>query len=212
MSESKIIPKEQLTAYQRWELESLHDSAPKQAELQLPTADEIQQIQQQAWNEGFSTGKAEGYQAGLRDGRERGMEDSRRMHALFSALDMSLQQFEQKLVNDVLGLTLDISRQILRESLNAKPELVLAVVREAVASLPQSGQPVQLRLHPADALLVRELMPAELAHEPLRIIEDDRLERGGCQVQSPNSELDATLETRWQRLVKSLGRQDAWKD
>lgn len=212
MAESKIIPKELLTAYQRWELDSLQDAGPKPGELQLPTAEDIEQIQQQAWNEGFATGKEEGYQAGLREGRERGVQESRRMHALFAALDQSMQQFEQKLVNDVLGLTLDISRQVLREALNAKPDLVLAVVREAVASLPQSGQPVQIRLHPEDAALMRELMAAELAHEPLRIIEDARMERGGCQVQTPNSELDATLESRWLRLVKALGRSDAWND
>ena len=55
---SKSIPKEQLSAYQRWELSAFDQPG---AGVKLPTADEIQRIQQQAYQEGFA--------AGMKDGR-----------------------------------------------------------------------------------------------------------------------------------------------
>jgi len=36
------------------------------------------------------------------------------------------------------------------------------------------------------------------------------MERGGCRIESANSEIDATLDVRWKRIVAALGRDDAW--
>jgi hypothetical protein len=44
------------------------------------------------------------------------------------------------------------------------------------------------------------------------VVEDGAIERGGCKFQTGASEIDATLETRWRRVVASLGRDDGWLD
>jgi flagellar assembly protein FliH len=38
------------------------------------------------------------------------------------------------------------------------------------------------------------------------------MERGGCRFLTGSSEIDATLENRWRRIVAALGRDDAWLD
>jgi flagellar assembly protein FliH len=43
-----------------------------------------------------------------------------------------------------------------------------------------------------------------------RIVEDHRVEPGGCRVVSPTCEVDATLATRWKRVVEALGRDASW--
>ena len=58
MSSNKTIPKEQLSAYQRWELSNFDQPAEG---VKLPSANDIQRIQQQAYQEGFA--------AGMKDGR-----------------------------------------------------------------------------------------------------------------------------------------------
>jgi flagellar assembly protein FliH len=203
---NRIIPKEQLSAYQRWELTALDESQRAQEvtaeRVPLPTAEELQQIQTQAHQEGYAAGHLEG--------RAKGIADAERMKQVLVGLEAALQQFDQQVAQDVLALALDISRQMLRQALKVKPGLVLAVVREAMNSLPQASSHPHLILNPEDARVVRSFMEADLAHSAWKIQEDSRIERGGCRIESANSEIDATMETRWKRIVAALGRDDAW--
>lgn len=201
---SKIIPKEQLSAYQRWELNSLDEKAVAEADpaVVLPTAEEIEHIQQQASREGYS--------AGYQEGKGKVDAELARLVQMMSALDGALQRLDEEMSQSLLSLALDISKQILREVLRVKPELVLPVIREAVGSLPQASQHPHLKLHPDDAALVRSLMQDELSHFHWKLIEDSSIERGGCRVETANSEVDATLENRWKRMLAALGREGAW--
>lgn len=218
MSE-RVIPKEKLSAYQRWELHSLDSatppagvepaaaagdapgaSAPPAAEVALPTAEELERIQQQAWQEG--------YDAGWREGRARGDEAAGRMNALLEALTAALARLDRELERDLLGLSLDLVRHLLRQTLEMRPEAVLPVVREAIATLPQANQVVTLVLHPDDAELVRRDFELDPPLERWRIREDPHLERGGVRVETAHSDIDATLGARWHRLVAALGRDD----
>lgn len=193
-------PKEQLTAYQRWELNAFDDSRDK---VKLPTADQIQRIQQQAYQEGFA--------AGIKDGRAESHVIALRMQAVMQALHRSMSQFEEEMAREIMNLALDIARQMVRSSLEADPAIVLAVVREAIESLPQVYHHPTLVLHPQDAELVREMLAQEYPGEAWRIQEDPRLERGGCRVETGATEIDANMEDRWQRIVSALGSDVPWR-
>jgi len=197
---SNIIPKEQLSAYQRWELNSLDESA--KSTVSLPTAEEVENTHQQAYQEGF--------EAGYREGKGKVDAELARLAQLMSALGGALDQFDETLTRNLLSLALDVAKKMLREALRVRPELVLPVIREAVNSLPQTGQHPHLKLHPEDAALVRSLMADELNHFHWKLIEDSRVERGGCRVETTNSEIDATMETRWKRILVALGSEGAW--
>lgn len=197
---SNIIPKEKLSAYQRWELNSLDGSA--RSTVPLPTAEEVENTHQQAYQEGFA--------AGYREGKGKVDAELARLVQLMSALDGALNQFDETLTQNLLSLALDVARQMLREALRVRPELVLPVISEAVNSLPQASQHPHLKLHPEDAALVRSLMADELNNFHWKLIEDNRVERGGCRVETTSSEIDATMENRWKRILAALGREGAW--
>ena len=93
---SKIIPGDNLTAYQRWELPNVDDASesgaealtlpgqvdlsqppprPLRARNALPTLDEIEQIQTSAHEEGFSAGYQEGRQEGREQGYKKGQQE-----------------------------------------------------------------------------------------------------------------------------------------
>lgn len=198
---SKLIPKEQLSAYQRWELDSLDETTVTNT-VPLPTAEEVENIHRQAYQEGYAVG----YQ----EGRSKANDELARLTQLLSSLDGALTHFDEELTQNLLNLGLDIARQMLREALKIRPELVVPVIREAVNSLPPASQHPHLRLSPEDASLVRTLLADELNHFHWKIVEDNRIERGGCRVETPNSEIDATLESRWRRILSALGQDGAW--
>lgn len=197
---SDPTPKEQLTAYQRWELNAFDD--PRES-VKLPTADQIQRIQQQAYQEGFA--------AGMKDGRAESQAITHRLQAMMLALHRSMSQFEEAMAQEIMDLALDIARQMVRSALQAEPALVLAVVREALESLPQVNQNPTLALNPQDAQLVRDMLAQEYQRDVWRIVEDPQIERGGCRIETATAEIDANMEGRWQRIVNSLGSDAPWR-
>ena len=198
-----VIPKEQLTAWQRWELPAF-DAIEEQrvATSALPTAEELEQIHQQA--------RDEGYQAGYAEGSRKAAEEAQRLAGLLDSLTGELQQVDQGIAQDLLSLSLEVARQMLHQTLATRPEVLLEVIRDAISSLPQFNQGAHLVLHPADAELVRANMGEQLNHSGWKIFEDAQMERGGCRVETAHSQIDATLATRWKHVVASIGQDDSW--
>lgn len=199
-----LAPKEQLTAYQRWELPAfdLARTGENRSAAAPPSAAQLEQTRRQAQEEGYRTGYAEG--------RQRADAEALRMVQLVDALNQELQQADQKIAQDLLDLALEIARQMLQQALKVKPELLLEVVRKAIAELPHFNQHAHLVLHPDDAELVRARMGEQLAHIGWKILESDQVERGGCRVETAHGEIDATLPTRWQRTAASIGQNSSW--
>lgn len=219
---SGFIPKEKLTAYQRWELAAFDeveqeaaasqkaaeaaaaaDPAPEQEPaIPLPTAEEIEQIHAEAQQAGY----AAGYEEGLAQARQ----EAEKIAALVSNLQQNLQALDQEVGEQLLDVAVTIAGQVLRQSLRVKPELLLPTVREAVAELPlHHGHPA-LFLNPADAALVRTQLGEQLSHNGWRILEDSSIECGGCRIESGASEVDATLPTRWRRVLDAIGASSDW--
>lgn len=211
-----IIPKERLTAFERWEMGSLgaharpaaapqnpqrQDAAqPAQAAVKLPTADDIERIHNEAHKAG--------YNAGYEEGTARARMEALRLHTMVENMDKSLEELDRQVAQELLTLALELARQIVRQALAVKPELVLETVREALAQLPH--QHAAIYLHPEDASLVRAYQGDQLGHAGHRIFEEPQLTRGGCRVEAAGSQVDFSMETRWRRLLESLGRSETW--
>lgn len=219
----KIIPKEQLTAYQRWELGSLDVPADRHApeattqsvdvedgSIGLPTAEEIERLHQAAWEEGYRLGLEEGRREGFAAGSAEGRVYVERLKALAEALDVERLRQDERLVQELLDLALAIARQMLRTALQVKPELILPVLREAMANLPTLTGNTRLLVHPDDAPVVRDFLASEHAHLSWKVVEDTSLRPGGFRIENAHGELDARLETRWQDIVRALGTDTAW--
>ncbi len=217
-----FVPKEKLTAYQRWEVAAFDEAAQaasrkikpppsstnsavpaEQTPVVLPTAAEIERMHIEAHQQGYAAGHAEGV-AATRAGVEN-------INGVMNNLQQSLTAFDdQRIADQLLATAVEIANQMMRQSLRIKPELLLPIVKEAIATLhPHQGHPA-LFTHPDDAALIRSHLGEQLAHNNWRIIEDDTLTPGGCRVELGASEVDATVETRWRRVIESIGISQEW--
>lgn len=168
-----------------------------------PPEEELARIREQA--------RAEGHASGYASGRAEGAQEVADLAQLLGRLREVMEEHEQALAGDVLGLAVELSRQIMRHALHVHPEVVLPVIREAIASLPQGSQHPRLILHPQDAALVRSVLDAnQITPAPWRIVEDTQMQRGGCRIETTTSELDASLGARWKAVLASLGREERW--
>lgn len=219
-----VIPKEQLTAYQRWELASFDLQQPQPdttadtlraaaelAELERKTqeeslAAELEAIRQQAHQEGYAAGLEAGYQAGT----QQGVAESAQIHALLEPFQQELNQIDAQVAQSLLDLALEIARKMVLETLKTNHEVILKVVSEAIGSLPHFNQNAHLILHPEDAELVRKHMGEHLTHAGWKLFTDEQIERGGCRVETAHSRIDASNEGRWQRIVEAIGQDKSW--
>lgn len=216
-----------LTAWERWELASFDTAhlphaprpmkpSPPAEEVvapRLPTVEELEQIHQQARDEGYQKGLAEGHQAGVEKGTKEAtakiQAEAQKLAQVTAKLDSALNDLNAVVADDLLALAIELAREVIRQEISARPETLLAVVREALAQLPH--QHAAIYLHPEDASLLRSYMGDQLSHAGHRIHEDYKLKRGDCVLEAGGSQVDATVAMRWRRVLEGLGIESAWQ-
>jgi flagellar assembly protein FliH len=167
--------------------------------ITLPTAEEIDSMQQEAWKEGYS--------AGYEEGSARGRLEAAELHQLLQSMHLALNNLDQEVAEEIQALALEVARQVVRDTLKAQPETVIAVIREALTQVPQTGATV--RVNPLDAALVHQYLGEQFNSTGHRLREDDAVERGGCLVESEGGQIDAQITTRWRRVVENISRSAA---
>ena len=188
-------------AYERWELPDVSVDALKN-QPKLPTAEEIEQIETAAYNEGLSSG----YDAGLKNGQQEINKRCLELDKIIKFLQKPLDNLDEKVTEQLFQLAMTVTGQLIRRELHTDPGQIVAVVREAMASLPIAERKINIYLHPEDAILVRDAL--SLSHnddsQPWKVNEDPLLSRGGCRLQAGQSFIDASVETRLNRIVATL--------
>lgn len=213
---SPVIPKENLTAYQRWELLGFDDkpAAPAGPEerlpMALPTAEELEQMHQQAAQEGFRIGHEEGYKAGYEAGKAAAARVAAQLAGLAEALDQEQLSQDKEIAEELLDLALAVARQMVRTTLQVKRGVVLELVREALGALPSLTGHLRILAHPDDVEPLREFMDAEHGHFSFKVVADGRIERGGFRIEAAHGEVDAQLPVRWREIVDCLGSDAEW--
>ncbi|MCA1854670.1 flagellar assembly protein FliH [Massilia oculi] len=230
-----MIPKEQQSAYQRWEMTSFGDERPStQARraaqapaaepvqivqhVALPTLEELEAIRENARAEGYAeglqegraAGHAEGYAEGERAGRLEAEAELDHLRSIAATFSDAVVQADETIAHDVLELALRLARGMVRTAFDVRPELILPVVQEAIGYLPVLAQPATLTLHPEDAEIVRQAMGQELLKGGWRIVDDASLARGGCKVDTASNQIDAQAQARWGRLTHALQSNVDW--
>jgi flagellar assembly protein FliH len=212
---SCVIRKEDQSICQPWEMTSFDTNSSSvtnadYAGVTLPTIEQISEIEEQARQEGYSAGHAEGLAQGLAKGREIAAREAARLSGLADTFSTEVAKADETISQQVLDLSLDLARALLKSALAIRPELVIPIVKEAVRYLPAIHQPALLYLNPDDAVLVKDRIGDELGKMGWQLTDDAQLEPGSCRVETANNQIDASLPTRWQRLTAALSKDSDW--
>jgi len=195
---SRIIRGEELSDCQAWLLPEVKSEGNRQAKP--VTARQLEEIQNQAREEGFQQGLREGRDAGLKELQARvGV-----LEQLLQTLDKPFTQLDEAVEQQLARLAMLVARQLVRRELKTEPEQVVGVVREALAALPVAVRNVRLMLNPEDAALVRQAMPAGQGEQQMQIVEDPVQTRGGCRVLTDSSQIDASVEARLNAVIANV--------
>lgn len=174
------------------------EAAPEPVEppVKLPTAEEIENMYEQA--------RSDGHKAGFDEGMKKAQAEAAQLTRLVRAMDTALDELGGDVAEEIATLAVALARELVGEALEARPEAVVTVVREALQHVPQGK--VRIHLNPEDVKLIRTHLDDQLEAGHHHLIEDAAVARGGCRLEASGCDLDATLPTRWERVLAGIGR------
>jgi flagellar assembly protein FliH len=226
MSDQNSSAKESLSAYQRWEMASFDPVPP--APPPEPEVDhgafeaELQRLRDAAHAQGIASGhvagQALGYQAGYEQGHVQGFEqgqseareEAARLAALAATFKAALDGAQGAISETLVALALDIAQQVVRQHVQHDPTALIAAAREVLATEPALVGAPALIVSPADLPVVEAYLMEELQTRGWTVRTDASVERGGCRAQAGSGEVDAGIDTRWERVAAALGKVSTW--
>jgi flagellar assembly protein FliH len=204
---SKLIPKDRLDeVYQAWRVPEVagmrvgQNAGEERPGAARPAVSMSAAQIEQARKDGYAQGREEGLLAGQQDIRKQ----VQRLEQLLVALQQPFAELDAAVEEQVSQLAMLVARHLVRRELKADPGQVIAVVREALAALPITSRTVRLHLHPEDAQLVRAAFSLNEQEAHIQVLDDPVQSRGGCRVQTDNSQIDASVETRLNALIAQV--------
>lgn len=162
----------------------------------------------QAQKEGYDNGYAQGLdqitlaeQAKLRP--LRGLLENGRQ-----ALKHHQNHLRASAPRDVADLALDLARDLVAHEACKRPDLVLHVLRKALEKVKGRDQ-FKVKVHPSDCEMVEEMLRREItgvnAAASVEVFADQKIQKGGCLVETEFGVVDARFEKQFATLAQSLG-------
>ena len=179
----------------------------------------LRAAQEEAHKKGVAEGVAKGKAAGLDEGRREGQIQGRQeAHMLLKADADAVEAVAQSIIaertalmttagRDLVQLALTMAERISRTSIASDEEVVLRAIREALGAVGDARR-IVVHMNPSEVesvrARVRELnsLLAEETHVELRA--DATISPGGCRVDTPELQLDATVEGLMERFEAAL--------
>src|SRR5688572_24858129 len=173
-----------------------------ETEEPLPPPPDFEAIKAEAWREGFQLG----YDEGLRLAAEEQHDAGTRLSAMLQGVASDTEVLVRGLEAQVVELALAIAEKVIAREARIDPEIILSVVRSALAEVHDATE-LRIRVNPDDAPLLetrwQEMLPRSVA-ERSELIADDLVERGGVLVETRIGYADSQLKTRMNQVVSTF--------
>lgn len=146
----------------------------------------------------------EGYQNGL----EQAKSDIEDLKNSISAFAGAKQEVFDKIAPQILEISVDIAKKIIKKELAQSPDILLESVHEIMKGLSKEETKITIRANPSQVSMLKGEVP-EIAENlgleaKIMVIPDDSVMEGGCVVTTTNGVVDATIETQLAIISEAL--------
>lgn len=146
----------------------------------------------------------EGYQDGLSQAKEDIQEVKNAITEFLSAK----QEVFEYIAPDILEISVDIARKIIKRELQQDPNIILENITEILKSLSKEETKITLRVNPSQVSLLKQEIPEVLNNVGLDakilIVPDETVMEGSCMVTTTNGVIDATIEAQLAVISEAL--------
>jgi flagellar assembly protein FliH len=172
-----------------------------------PPSPEVEALLRVACERGRAEGKreAEREAAPMRDALL--AEERRRVDAFIASLDEQMSALSARLEREAFRFAIAVAGRIIKREVTVDDQVALRQIHDALRRV-AGMESVRLRLNPRDEALVRQDRDALVASsESVReiIIEvDEKVEPGGCLLETASGTVDARLYTQLEQIEAAL--------
>ena len=157
--------------------------------------------------QGFTQGKQSGYQAGYQEGKQRAEQEAIRLQQLLNQLFAGYEQQQQELRDWILARIKQICVAVLSHACQSDLTVLAPVVAEVVSALPVGARHITVCLHPEDKALLDQFVQQRALE--WSVVANADLTRGDCIVRSAASTIDFTLAERVEQALQAMLKTDA---
>lgn len=191
---SKVLSGINQPGVELWQTPAVEDEHSDVPQL---TAQELATLDKRNRDKGFEEGRRDGFLTGGKEVQQQ-VELFKQMVA---AMEKPFERIDKKVEEELVLLATALAEAIIKQELTVNPSLIRQVVEEAVSALSATAHHVSVRLHPQDIALLNSDQQGGDNPVAWRILEDARLARGECQVDSSDEFVDATVRSRINTIV-----------
>jgi len=193
------------------------------------TAEDIEEIRQAAFDEGFNQGKEEGFakgyeegkvsghdeglvkghqeglEAGFAEGKEKIDEQSVAWSSLTEQLHKPLLDVETNVEQQLIQLVVQLTEAITLQEAKTNPDILIGAIAAGIKALPSQDAQTQILLHPDDIKLVENQFGAmHIQEQGWRLLPAPQLLPGSCQIENSTSNIDLNVKSRMKEVLDSF--------
>ena len=183
------------------------ESVQQQCERLIQEAQlKVSEIEKEAYEKGFSEGQKAGGEVGER------MAESllKQYSASLDALNKLRKELFSTSEREVIRLSLEIARKIIKHEVAIDEELILTLVKVALARVADQAL-ITVRVNPKDYHFIERHHAAGLGatdgrslSESVKLVEDPLIARGGCIIETDSGTIDARIEEQLREIERGF--------
>jgi len=215
----KPIPAHAAQAFSAWQIPQLcaaetsditaSEPPPQEAPVALIDEQALQALRDKAYQEGFAQGEQDGLALGEQKAAELAQQQLNKrlssLQTLMQALFEPIAEQDQQIESALLDLLQQLAKAVIRRELQTDSSQILPLLRKALSLLPMGADKLHLWVSRQDFETIKTFRDHHNEH--WRICEDPNLLPGGFRLESENSRIDASIESRLEQALAQLAEQ-----
>ena len=159
------------------------------------------------YNRGFAEGKAAAEDTLRSEYENRLLEERNRLTAAINAVENQLAHLYERIEREAFQFSLAVAGRIVEREVTLDDQIVVRQVREAIRRV-VGVESIKLRVHPLDEPMIRQQRNVVLTStdsvRELIIEADEKVEQGGCIIESASGNIDARRSTQLKQIEAAL--------
>jgi flagellar assembly protein FliH len=192
-----------------------HDTLKAAEELMNQSRLRAQEMEDQARARGYEAGYSQGFAAGEDEAKRRGAEMHRQSTEDFKAAVQAFvtliehQRAELWVQQEplMIDLVFELTRKVIKMEVDASHDVALAMVQNTLRRVANTNS-LRIRINPDDLEAIREhrdeLLSLVDGLNHIDIIEDRRVDRGGCIADTSSGTIDARVNSQLEELGEAM--------
>jgi len=157
---------------------------------------------EQGLSEGRAQGKTEGYNEGIKTAEKDINLQLQSLDSIMTHLTHALNEQDYQLEQALLTLSKEIAKHVIQRELMIDSSHIMAIVRQAIATLPASRDNVRILINPDDLAVVERA--CQDTGESWKVVGSSQIARGGCRVETDQSVVDFTTGERFKQVIEQI--------